>query len=235
MTKREDKNRATEATQKERTIFVINFDEKCTEDILYELFLQAGPIDSIVRKADKNGHLIALATFKHIESVDYAVNLFNNILLFSQKLKVQHSQKTASQSQQQAELNKSSSSPAGLSTPLGMNRSYSRNQVNENVYDSPKMPLLQQQPIMQLMTAQFSPALMHNFNQFANQNLPSFATPTHHRNQHQSRHDHSSHGQSYHQSSKPRTTSYDERRHSSQSDHHRSSHRSRSPHDRKRK
>jgi RNA recognition motif-containing protein len=40
MTKREDKNRATEATQKERTIFVINFDEKCTEDILYELFLQ---------------------------------------------------------------------------------------------------------------------------------------------------------------------------------------------------
>jgi hypothetical protein len=198
---------------------------------------QAGPIDSIVRKSDKNGHLIALVTFKHVESVDYAVSLFNNILLFSLKLKVQHSQKTASQSQLQADLNKSSSSPAGGSTPLGMNRSYSRNQVNENVYESPKIPLLQQQPLMQLMTAQFSPAMMHSFNQFANQNLPSFATPSHQRNQHQSRHQHSSHGHSYHQSSKHphRTTSYDERRHTSQNDHRRSSNRSRSPHDRRRK
>jgi RNA recognition motif-containing protein len=160
---------------------------------------QAGPIDSIVRKSDKNGHLIALVTFKHVESVDYAVSLFNNILLFSLKLKVQHSQKKASQSQLQADLNKSSSSPAGGSTPLGINRSYSRNQVKENVYESPKIPLLQQQPLMQLMTAQFSPAMMHSY---ANQNLPSFTTPTHQRNQHQSRHQHSSHDHSYHQSSK---------------------------------
>lgn len=180
--------------------------------------------------------MIALVTYKHIECVDYSVNLFNNILLFGQKLKVQHSQKPASQSQSMTDLNKSMSSPVVGSTPLAMNRSHSRNQVNENIYDSPKMPLMQQAP-MQLMAAQFSPAMIQSFNLFANQNLPSFATPTHQRNQHQSRHNHSSHSQSYHQSSKHphRTTSYDERRHSSHNDHHRSSQRSRSPHDRKRR
>lgn len=81
-----------EPSQKDRTLFVINFDERTTEDILYELFLQSGPIETIVRKPDRNGQLIALITYKNIESVDYAIKLFNDLYLFGQRLKVNLSQ-----------------------------------------------------------------------------------------------------------------------------------------------
>jgi hypothetical protein len=40
MTKEEDKSRSANEMQKDRTIFCINFEERVTEDILYELFLQ---------------------------------------------------------------------------------------------------------------------------------------------------------------------------------------------------
>ena len=40
MTKIDDKKPVNEITQKDRTIFCINIDERCTEDTLYELFLQ---------------------------------------------------------------------------------------------------------------------------------------------------------------------------------------------------
>lgn len=77
---------------KDRTLFCINIDAKCSEDILYELFLQAGPIEQIKRKEDKNGNLICLITYKHAVSCDYAINIFNGISLFGTALKVQLSQ-----------------------------------------------------------------------------------------------------------------------------------------------
>lgn len=77
---------------KERTLFCINIDQKCSEDILYELFLQAGPIENIIRKEDRNGHLICLIVYKHAQSCDYAIKIFNGITLFNQSLKVQLSQ-----------------------------------------------------------------------------------------------------------------------------------------------
>jgi RNA recognition motif-containing protein len=77
--------------QKERTLFCINIDAKTTEEILYELFLQAGPIENLIRKNDRNGKIFSLVTYKYIDSCDYAIKLFNGINLFNQPLKVQQS------------------------------------------------------------------------------------------------------------------------------------------------
>lgn len=77
---------------KDRTLFCINIEAKCSEDILYELFLQAGPIEKIIRKEDKNGNLICLITYKHAVSCDYAIKIFNGISLFGMPMKVQLSQ-----------------------------------------------------------------------------------------------------------------------------------------------
>jgi RNA-binding protein 7 len=87
---------------KDRTLFCINIDTKCTEDILYELFLQAGPLENIIRKEDRNGNLICLIIYKHAQSCEYALNLFNGIQLFNMSLKVQLSQQPG----QQGALNK---------------------------------------------------------------------------------------------------------------------------------
>lgn len=78
-------------SQKERTLFCINIDQRATEEILYELFLQAGPIENVIRKPDRNGKLFSLITYKYIESCDYAIKLFNGINIFNQSLKVQQS------------------------------------------------------------------------------------------------------------------------------------------------
>jgi hypothetical protein len=54
MTKDEDKQRSTNDTQKgDRTIFCINFEERVTEDILYELFLQVENIDLNIMQYQK--------------------------------------------------------------------------------------------------------------------------------------------------------------------------------------
>lgn len=59
--------------------------------ILYDK-IKAGPIDNLIRKTDRNGALICLVTYKHIESCEYAIQLFNGLQLFGQSIRVQFSQ-----------------------------------------------------------------------------------------------------------------------------------------------
>lgn len=54
--------------------------------------LKAGPLENIIRKEDRNGNLICLIIYKHVQSCDYAIKLFNGITLFNTSLKVQQSQ-----------------------------------------------------------------------------------------------------------------------------------------------
>lgn len=134
--------------QKDRTLFCINIDQKCSEDILYELFLQviilflflqlknfliliqqAGPIDNIVRKADRNGNLICLITYKHVESCDYAIKLFNGISLFNQSLKVRPSDSNSTVSRDTNQLQRTNST-----------NSYQRAAYNNRQTDVPKTP-----------------------------------------------------------------------------------------------
>ena len=50
-----------------------NLEDKVTEELLYELFLQAGPLDYVKKPKEKN---FAFICYKHKDSVKYAMKLF---------------------------------------------------------------------------------------------------------------------------------------------------------------
>ncbi|XP_073524340.1 splicing regulator RBM11 [Phyllobates terribilis] len=76
----------------DRTIFVGNLDCNVKEEILYELFLQAGPLTKVTIAKDKDGNLksFGFVCFKHTESVPYAISLLNGIRLFGRPIKLHY-------------------------------------------------------------------------------------------------------------------------------------------------
>ncbi|XP_063799541.1 RNA-binding protein 7 [Pseudophryne corroboree] len=79
------------AAEADRTLFVGNLDPRATEEILFELFLQAGPATNVKIPKDKDGKSkqFAFVNFKHEESVPYGMSLLNGIKLFGRPLKIQ--------------------------------------------------------------------------------------------------------------------------------------------------
>ncbi|KAJ6646229.1 RNA-binding protein 7 [Pseudolycoriella hygida] len=73
-----------------RTIFCGNLSDKVTEALLYELFLQGGPLEKVSHPKDKDGRARAFAfiTYVHAVSVPYAVSLFQGTQLFNREIKV---------------------------------------------------------------------------------------------------------------------------------------------------
>ncbi|OUC43903.1 hypothetical protein D917_09430 [Trichinella nativa] len=69
----------------DRTLVVLNCHKNVTEELLYELFVQAGPVQN-VRKRKTCSH--AFVTFFHSESVPYTINVMNGIRLFGQPLRL---------------------------------------------------------------------------------------------------------------------------------------------------
>uniref|UniRef100_A0A0A9WUU6 RNA-binding protein 7 n=1 Tax=Lygus hesperus TaxID=30085 RepID=A0A0A9WUU6_LYGHE len=67
----------------ENTVYVDNLSEKVTEDLLYELFSQAGPVEKV-----NISNPFGFVRFKHQCSVPYAVNLMEGIRLFGRTLKI---------------------------------------------------------------------------------------------------------------------------------------------------
>ncbi|XP_052867491.1 RNA-binding protein 7 [Anopheles cruzii] len=72
----------------ERMLWCGNLHDKATEALLYELFLQAGPVEEvkIPRDSDRRQRSYAFITYVHPCSVDYAINLFEGTALFQRKL-----------------------------------------------------------------------------------------------------------------------------------------------------
>ncbi|GFS14156.1 RNA-binding protein 7 [Elysia marginata] len=75
----------------QKTLWVGNLDEKVNEELLYEMFLQTGPIEKLIfptegekDEAKHKGH--AYVVFKHPESVQYAAQVLEGSSLFSQAL-----------------------------------------------------------------------------------------------------------------------------------------------------
>lgn len=79
----------------QRTIWCGNLSDKVTEEILYELFLQAGPVRRVKIPKDKEGRQLSygFVTFKHVESVPYAITLMEGIPLFDRKLNLKPRQR----------------------------------------------------------------------------------------------------------------------------------------------
>ncbi|OWF55952.1 RNA-binding protein 7-like [Mizuhopecten yessoensis] len=77
--------------EKDRTIWVGKLHDRVTEPLLYELFLQAGPLEKVKLATDKEGRTkgYAFVTFKHECSVPYTIELMNGIELFGNNLRLQ--------------------------------------------------------------------------------------------------------------------------------------------------
>ncbi|XP_015668386.1 RNA-binding protein 7 [Protobothrops mucrosquamatus] len=79
------------AAEADRTLFVGNLDPRVTEELVFELFHQAGPVIKVKIPNDRDGKpkQFAFVNFKHEESVPYGMSLLNGIKLFGRPLKIQ--------------------------------------------------------------------------------------------------------------------------------------------------
>uniref|UniRef100_A0A7M4EWE7 RNA-binding protein 7 n=1 Tax=Crocodylus porosus TaxID=8502 RepID=A0A7M4EWE7_CROPO len=79
------------AAEADRTLFVGNLDPRVTEELVFELFHQAGPVIKVKIPKDRDGKpkQFAFVNFKHEESVPYGMSLLNGIKLFGRPIKIQ--------------------------------------------------------------------------------------------------------------------------------------------------
>ncbi|XP_071454665.1 splicing regulator RBM11 isoform X2 [Hetaerina americana] len=80
--------------EKGRTLWCGNLSEKVTEAILYELFLQGGPLEKVLIPKDRDGNprRFGFIVYKHPCSVPYAAALFQGTALYRRKLNLQYKQ-----------------------------------------------------------------------------------------------------------------------------------------------
>lgn len=72
------------------TIYCGNLHSDVTEELLYELFLQAGPLKNVNIPKEKN---FGFVEYEHECSVDYAIRLFQGTALFGQELQLKYRNK----------------------------------------------------------------------------------------------------------------------------------------------
>ncbi|XP_071957930.1 uncharacterized protein [Antedon mediterranea] len=93
----------------DRTLYVGNLDTEVTEDILYELFLQAGPLVSVKRIVGKP---FAFVEFTHDVSVPYSKQIMTGTQLFGKELRLQFRSGSIHEQQRQPQnLQRSNSYP----------------------------------------------------------------------------------------------------------------------------
>ncbi|XP_041966539.1 RNA binding motif protein 11 [Alosa sapidissima] len=74
-----------------KTVFVGNLDPLVKEEILYELFLQAGPVRKVTMVVEGRRRPFGFVLYKHAEAVPYAIALLNGISLYGRPLKLNFS------------------------------------------------------------------------------------------------------------------------------------------------
>ncbi|XP_062995255.1 RNA-binding protein 7 [Elgaria multicarinata webbii] len=125
------------AAEADRTLFVGNLDPKATEELLFELFHQAGPVIKVKIPKDRDGKpkQFAFVNFKHEESVPYGMSLLNGIKLFGRPLKIQF-RSGSSHASQDSSLPYSHHGPANgnpssvQQLPITASNRYERNMDN---------------------------------------------------------------------------------------------------------
>ena len=139
----------------DRTVWVGNLSDKVTEEILFELFLQAGPLEKMKIATDKDGRLksFAFITFKHACSVPFTIDLMSGIQLYGYSLKLQartgssHSSPNPYNQQSPAQVGVSNSPQySGSTSPMtrantwhGKDQRYGR-QNSDNSYNMRQSP-----------------------------------------------------------------------------------------------
>ena len=80
-------------SDQEHTLYVGNLHSKVTDTLLYELFLQVGPLQKVklVFNGETKKHKgYAFVTFKHECSLEYAINVLDEEKLFGRSIIVKH-------------------------------------------------------------------------------------------------------------------------------------------------
>ncbi|XP_060747321.1 RNA binding motif protein 11 [Tachysurus vachellii] len=74
------------------TVFVFNLSSCVREEILYELFLQAGPVQKVFIPKDRDGNQksYGFVYYKHAEAVPYAIALLDGIWLYGCPIALRH-------------------------------------------------------------------------------------------------------------------------------------------------
>uniref|UniRef100_A0A4W5NIR2 RNA binding motif protein 7 n=1 Tax=Hucho hucho TaxID=62062 RepID=A0A4W5NIR2_9TELE len=139
------------ADEADRTLFVGNLDPKVTEELLFELFLQAGPMFKVKIPKDNDGKQKAFGfvCFKHEVSVPYGMNLLNGATLFGRTLKVQF---RAGSSHINSPGNSQNQSPVNTPNPHGVGGRYDKGPDQGSIQRSFSSPdSLQRQAMMNNM------------------------------------------------------------------------------------
>ncbi|XP_017046191.2 RNA-binding protein 7, partial [Drosophila ficusphila] len=79
-----------EEDEDQRTLFCANLDERVTEEILYEVFLQAGPIEGVRIPTDNTGRQrsFGFVTYQRLCAVPFALELYQGLELFQKKITI---------------------------------------------------------------------------------------------------------------------------------------------------
>ncbi|XP_037828205.1 RNA-binding protein 7-like [Lucilia sericata] len=73
----------------QRTLFCANLSEHVTEEILYEVFFQAGPLSKVhIPKQNGKNRSYGFVTYKYRCSVPYALKLYQGLVLFGKRLDI---------------------------------------------------------------------------------------------------------------------------------------------------
>uniref|UniRef100_A0A2M4AZE8 Putative rna-binding protein 7 n=1 Tax=Anopheles triannulatus TaxID=58253 RepID=A0A2M4AZE8_9DIPT len=132
-------------SEDERTLWCGNLSEKVTDELLYELFVQAGPIENvkIPRDSDRRQRSYAFITYVHACSVEYAIKLFEGTSLYQRKLTLHKKQRNGPNPAASPQLNfnaSSSSNRSQLSDSFG-------NTSTGNEVDFSSMMMFAQNPL----------------------------------------------------------------------------------------
>ncbi|KAJ4923257.1 hypothetical protein JOQ06_026362 [Pogonophryne albipinna] len=102
----------------DRTLFIRNLDSRVTEEILFELFIQAGPLTKtkIPKDADGKQKTFGFAVYKHEVSVPYAMQLLDGTSVHGRTLHVQF---RSGSSHSNSPGNSQNTSPANTPNPHG--------------------------------------------------------------------------------------------------------------------
>lgn len=95
-----------DATDDEKTVFCGNLSDRMTEEMLFELFLQAAPLSRVsipVREGGKQA-TFGFVTFKHLVSVEYAIQLLDGTHIFGKAMNVKRRNSNTSHYNQQQQV-----------------------------------------------------------------------------------------------------------------------------------
>ncbi|KAB5574710.1 hypothetical protein PHYPO_G00212160 [Pangasianodon hypophthalmus] len=129
------------AHEADRTLFVGNLDSQVTEELLFELFLQAGPLIKVKIPKDNDGNSkqFAFVNFKHEVSVPYSMHLLSGIRLYGRQLNLQYRAGSSHVNQEgKSPANSQNPSPADTPTHRGARYDRTPDQMSSPSYSPPQ-------------------------------------------------------------------------------------------------